>query len=150
MALRVPYLASLNKPPGVPKIGIAMGNVEARFSVGLVIFVSAVAADKFLCSVAASPWLWRHSWRWHWGPLSEAPRSWSRPRPLSHQLQLPNALQFSHGAPVIPLRLSRGEACAHYSSPESRIPPRQLSRSRDRFRISCSGGSTETSLLDGT
>ena len=111
MALRVPYLASLNKPPGVPKIGIAMGNVEARFSVGLVIFVSAVAADKFLCSVAASPWLWRHSWRWHWGPLSEAPCAWARPRPLSHQLQPPNALQFSQGAPVIPLRLTHGEAC---------------------------------------
>ena len=128
-----------------------MGNVEMRFSVGLVIFVSVAAADKFLCSVAASPWLWRHSWRWHWGPLSEAPRAWAGPRPLSHQLQLPNALQFSQGAPAIPLRLSRGEARGiNHSSQESRIPHRQLSRSRDRFRISCSGASTETSLVDGT
>ena len=38
----------------------------------------------------------------------------------------------------------------HYSSQGYRIPHRQLSRSRDRFRISCSGASTETSLLDGT
>jgi hypothetical protein len=118
--------------------------------VGLVIFVSAAAADKFWCSVAASPWLWRHSWRWHWGPLSEAPRAWARPRPLSHQLQPPNALQFSQGAPVIPLRLTHGEARGITPRRSSRIPHRQLSRSRERFRISCSGASTETSPLDGT
>ena len=110
-ARRVPYLTPLNRPPVIPNIGNAMGNVEVRFSVGLVIFVSAAAADKFLCSIAASPWLWRHSWRWHWGPLSEAPRGWARPRPLSHQLKIQHAIQFSHGAPVIPLRPSHGEAC---------------------------------------
>ena len=45
VARRVPYL--LNKPPVVPNIGIAMGNVEVRFSVGLVIFVSAAAPISF-------------------------------------------------------------------------------------------------------
>lgn len=78
---------------------------------GLVIFVSAAAADKFFGPVAPSPWLWRNSWRWHWRQLSEAPRAWARPRPLSHQLQLQNSLQFSHRAPVIPLRLNHGGAC---------------------------------------